>query len=111
MEKSINFQIMYVGYTNLSKQTNWPLTKLGIPQPPHYPIGVKRVHVNSPNVECMVFQTFKNYKQRSCIQFITNEQVKLISFIWEGVDFMLAIRYVPLSITAYLYKIQTVTDT
>ena len=62
----------------------WPLTKLGIPQPPHYPIGVKRVHVNSLNVEGAVFQTFWNYKQRSCIQFIINEQVKLISFIWEG---------------------------
>ena len=31
--------------------------KLGIPQLPHYPIGVKRVHVNSPNVEGTVFQT------------------------------------------------------
>ena len=31
---------------------------LGIPQQPHYPIGVKRVHVNSPNVEGTVFQTF-----------------------------------------------------
>ena len=34
------------------------ITKLGIPQPPHYPIGVKWVHVNSPNVEDTVFQTF-----------------------------------------------------
>ena len=34
------------------------IMKLGIPQPPHYPIGVKRVHVNSPNVEGAVFQTF-----------------------------------------------------
>ena len=58
--------------------------QLGIPQPPHYPIGVKRVHVNSPNVEGTVFQTFWNYKQRSCIQFITNEQVKLISFMRGG---------------------------
>ena len=33
------------------------------------------------------------YKQ---VLFITNEQVKLISFIWEGVDFTLGIRYVPL---------------
>ena len=60
-------------------------------------IGVKQVHVNSPNVEGTVFQTFLNYKQRSCIQFITNEQVKLISFIWEGVDFTLGIRYAPLN--------------
>ena len=42
-------------------KTNWPLTKLGIPQPPYYPIGVKRVHVDSPNVEGTVFQTFLNY--------------------------------------------------
>ena len=78
------------------KQTMWPLTKLGIPQLPHYPMGVKRVHVNSPNVEGTVFQIFLNYKQCSCIQFITNEQVKLISFIWKGVDFTLGvgIRYV-----------------
>ena len=34
------------------------LTKLGIPQVPHYPIGVKRVHVNGLNVERTVFQTF-----------------------------------------------------
>ena len=36
------------------------IMKLGIPQPPHYPIGVKRVHVvvNSLNVEGTVFQTF-----------------------------------------------------
>ena len=44
----------------------------------------------------MVFQTFLNYNQCSCIQFITKEQVKLISFIWEGVDFTLGIRYIPL---------------
>ena len=74
------------------------ITKLGIPQSPHYPIGVKRVHVNSPNVEDTVFQTFWNYKQRSCIQFITNEQVELTSFKWEGVDFTLGIHYVPLSL-------------
>ena len=43
------------------------IMKLGIPQPPHYPIGVKRVHVNSLHVEGTVFQTFWNYKQRSCI--------------------------------------------
>ena len=84
MEKSINFQIIYAGRTNLSKQNNWPLTKLAIPQPPHYPVGVKRVHVNRLNVEGTVFQTFLNYKQRSCIRLITNEQVKLISFMWEG---------------------------
>ena len=45
------------------------ITKLGIPQLPHYPIqiqfnsnsiqiGVKRVDVNSANVEGTVFQTF-----------------------------------------------------
>ena len=51
MEKSRNFQIIYIGRTNLSKQTDRPLTKLGFPQQPHYPIGVKRVQVNSPNVE------------------------------------------------------------
>ena len=62
MEKSRNFQIIYAGRTNLSKQTNWPLTKLGIPQPLHYPIGVKRVHVNSPSVEVTVFETFLNWE-------------------------------------------------
>ena len=34
------------------------ITKQGIPQLACYPIGVKWVHVNSPNVEGMVFQTF-----------------------------------------------------
>ena len=34
------------------------LSKLGFPQPPHYPIGAKRVHINSPNVEGTVFQIF-----------------------------------------------------
>ena len=34
------------------------LTRLGIPQPPHYAIGVKRVHVNSLIVEGTVYQTF-----------------------------------------------------
>ena len=72
------------------------IIKLGIPQPPHHPIEVKRVHVNSPNVESTVFQTFLNYKQHSRIQFITNEPVNLISFIREGADFTLGIRYVPL---------------
>ena len=97
MEKSRNFQIIYAGRTNLSKQTTCPLTELGVPQPPHYPTGVRRVHVNSLNVEGTSFQTFLNYKQRSCLQFITNEQVKLISLLWEGVDFTLGIRYVPLT--------------
>ena len=61
MEKTRKFQIVYgfyAAHTNLCKQTNWPLMKLGFPQLPHYPIGVKRIHVNSPNVEYMVFQTF-----------------------------------------------------
>ena len=83
-----------------------PGAKRALPPPPlqnpgsayaHYPIGVKRVHVNGPNVAGTVFQTFLNYKQRSYIQFITNEQVKLISFIREGVDFTLGIRHAPLS--------------
>ena len=51
MEKQRNFQRIYAGRTNLSKQTDRPLMKLGFLQLPHYPIGVKRVHVNSPNVE------------------------------------------------------------
>ena len=41
----------------LSKQTNChtrAITKLGFPQQPHYPIGVKRVHVNSPNAEGII---------------------------------------------------------
>ena len=46
------------------------LTKLGFPQPPHYPVGVNHVHVNGLNVEGTVFETFWNYKQRSSIQFI-----------------------------------------
>ena len=96
MEKSRNVQIVYAGRTNLSKQTDRPLTKLGFPQPPHYPVGFKRVHVNSPNLEGIVFQIFSNYKQHYCIQFITNEQVKLISFIREGVNFTLGILDIPL---------------
>ena len=59
----------------------------------------QRVHVSSPNVEGMVFQTFSNYNQHSCNPFIANEQVKLISFILEGVGFMLGIRYVLLIYT------------
>ena len=98
MEKSRNFQIVYAGCTNLLKQTEQPLMKLGFPQPLHYPIGVKWVHVYSPNVEGAVFQIFWSYKESSCIQFITNEQVKLISFILEGVDFTLGILDVPLNI-------------
>ena len=70
---------------------NW-----GFPSRHTIPLGSSEF-VNSTNVEGTVFQTFLNYKQRSCIQFITNEQVKLISFIWEGVDFTLGIRYVPLT--------------
>ena len=42
-----------------------------------------RKHVNSPNVEGTVFQTFLNYKQRSCIQFITKEQVKHITNLFD----------------------------
>ena len=98
MEKSRNFQIIYAGRTNLSKENNWPREKqyeTGDFPAATLTIGVKRVHVNSPNVEGMVFQTFWNYKH-SCIQFITNEKVKLISFIWGVVDFTLGIRYVPL---------------
>ena len=63
--------------------------KLGIPQLPHYPIGVKRIHVSSPNVEGTVFQTFLNYNSVQAtflysINFITKEHVKLISSLWEG---------------------------
>ena len=67
------------------------------------PTGVKRVHINSVDVEGMVFQTFWNGKQRSCIQFNTNEQLKLISFICEGVDFTLGIRYVSLRLWVLMY--------
>ena len=75
--------------SGLSKQTNWALMKLGIPQLPHYPIGVKRIHVSSPNVEGTIFQTFLNYNSVQAtflysINFITKEQVKLISSLWEG---------------------------
>ena len=34
------------------------ITKLGIPQLPHYHIGVQQFHIKSPNVEGMVFKTF-----------------------------------------------------
>ena len=54
MEESRNFQIVYAGRKNHARG----IMKLGIPQPPNYPIGVKRVQVNSPNVEGTVFQTF-----------------------------------------------------
>ena len=52
---------MRAAQTFQNKLTNWPHEKhyeSGILQPPHYPIGVKRVHVNSPNVEGTFFQTF-----------------------------------------------------
>ena len=51
---------MQAAQTFQNKPTDYVrgITKLGIPQPPHYPIGVKRVHVNSLNVEGTVFQTF-----------------------------------------------------
>ena len=100
METTWRSQIVYAARTHLCKHTNWlreiPYKTGDSPAALHYPIGVRRVHVNSPNVEGTVFQIFWNYKQRSCIQFITNEQVKLIFFIWEGLDFTLGIRYVPL---------------
>ena len=51
MEKTRKFQIVYVARTNLCKQTNWPCQR-------PYETGVKRVHVNSPNVKYTVFQTF-----------------------------------------------------
>ena len=86
MEKTWKFQIVYAALTNLCKQTNW------LHERP-YETGVSPTatlsHWDSPNVEGTVFQTFWNHKQRSCIQFITNEQVKLISFLWDGVDFTL----------------------
>ena len=44
---------------------------------------------NKPTDHLQNWGTFLTYKQRSCIQFITNEQVKLISFILEGVDYTL----------------------
>ena len=52
---------MWAAQTFQNKPTDHArgITKLGIPQPPHYPIGVKRVHVNSLNVEGTVFQTTK----------------------------------------------------
>ena len=129
MEISRNFQIVYVGCTDLCKHCITDhatgIMQLGISEPPHSPIAelslllevgtissawrvqtvVKRVHVNSLNVEGTVFQTFYNYKQRSCIKSITNEQVKLISFIWEGVDFTLLILDVPLAISVRNVKL------
>ena len=51
---------MWAAQTFQNKPTDHArgLMKLEIPQPPHYPIGVERVHVNSMNVKCTVFQTF-----------------------------------------------------
>ena len=58
---------MWPAQNFVNKPTDYAryLTNLGVTQPPHYPIGVRRVHVNSPNVEGTVFQTFWNSKQRS----------------------------------------------
>ena len=60
------------------------IMKLGIPQPPHYLIGVERVHGRQSECERHGLSNIlklQPYKTCSCIQFITNEQVKLISFI------------------------------
>ena len=67
---------MLPAQTFVNKPTDYAryLMKLGFPQLPHYPIGVKRVHINSPNGEGTVFQTFWNYKQHSCIQLLYHQR-------------------------------------
>ena len=63
MEKTRKFQIGYVACTNKPTDYARYLTKLGVPQPPHYPIGVKRVHENSLNG---VFFFFFFFFQSEC---------------------------------------------
>ena len=84
------------------------ITKLGLPQPPHYPIGVKRVHVNSPNVEGTVFQTFLKL-QATFLYSIYHHRAGKTNYLKisyeRGVDFTLGICYVPLRMfDAFTYK-------
>ena len=62
MEKTRKVQIVYPARTNLCKHCTTDLTrgimKLGIFQPPHYPIAEVLFHVNNLDVEGTVFQTF-----------------------------------------------------
>ena len=99
MEKTQKFQIIYVARTNsVPKPTDHAryLMKLWFPQLPHYPIGVKRVHVSSPNVECSLSNILELIAM--FLYSIYHQWAgKLISFIWEGVDFTLGIRYIPLT--------------
>ena len=73
MEKSRNFQMVCAGRTYLLKQT---FRNRGFPNRPTIPLG------SSEFTSGCGTHGFSNILK----PFITNEQVKLISFIWEGVD-------------------------
>ena len=75
------------------------LTKLGVPQPPHYTIGVKRVRVYRQS-ECGMHGLSNILKlQATFLYSIFHQRAgkTIISFIWEGVNFTLGIRYVPIN--------------
>ena len=104
IEKTRNSQIMRAVQTFQNKPTDHLQNRVS-PTSTLYHWG--QATSRFTNVEGTVFQTFLNYKQRSCIQFITNEQVKLISFISEGGDITLGIPYVPLSwlnVTFFIHR-------
>ena len=91
MEKARKFQIFLSGCLNLSEQANWPheshhdVTDVveisGKSQPPVTVLYCKHADwCELIGRHGLSFQTFENYKQLSWIQFITNEQVKLVSY-------------------------------
>ena len=73
--------------------------KLGISQPPHYPIADVLFQYSADVQSRCGRHGLSNILKLQAMflySFITNEQIKLISFIWEGVDLMLLILDVPL---------------
>ena len=70
MEKSKKFQLVYVGPTNLCQHSTTDV-----------PSGIMtKARKQSALSKARSFKHFKTTSSFFCIQFITNEQVKLISF-------------------------------
>ena len=86
MEKTRKFQIVYAGLTNLCQHSTTDLVR-GIMSNEREQSAMSKV------------RPFKHPKTTSVlfvIQFITNEQVKLVSFTWEGSISRILILAVPL---------------
>ena len=102
-------------FVNIEQLT---IMKLDIPRPPHSPTAELSLPLEVATISSAwrvqpYWGKASSRKQPPCRRhglsnilklqamlysiYITNEQVKLISFMWEGVDFTLGIRYVALS--------------